>query len=286
MAQKGNLITLRKRNNIELITQNTKIWASLFVFVENIGRLFFVKGVWVLKSCCGFDTNLVSINFSLYYQTFKIALLKKKLIRTGTIEQEGNFNHPIFIKNRCLSNLFTSYKQALGYNYFNFNFVNLNNLVNKRKLVHLYKALKMFSFNIFTRRYNLFIDFLKITILFLDNHISLSGYIKIWVLIFKNLHKRLHGKFFLFVRKTIEVMLKIKKSKKNKIQEIQESFFSGAKFILSGRIRGKPRSSSTLICLGRVPTQSIKKKVEFASSHVYTLYGVYGIKMWTFFDTK
>lgn len=281
MAQKGNLITLRKKDNIELINQNTKIWASLFVFIENICRLFFIKGVWIFKSCCCFDTNLVTINLSLYYQTFKIAFFKKKLIRTGTIEQDGKFYHSIFLKNRCLSNLFTSYKQALGYNYFNFNFVNLNNLVNKRKLVYLYKALKMFSFNIFTRRYNLFIDFLKITILFLDNHLSLSGFIKIWVLIFKNLHKRLHGKFFLFVRKTIEVMLKIKKSKKNKIP-----YFAGAKFLLSGRIRGKPRSSSTLICLGRVPTQSIKKKVDFASSHVYTLYGVYGIKIWTFFDKE
>ena len=61
---------------------------------------------------------------------------------------------------------------------------------------------------------------------------------------------------------------------------------AGLKFLLSGRIRGKSRSSSTLIQLGNVPTQTIIKKIDFASSHVYTLYGVFGIKMWSYFKIK
>lgn len=56
--------------------------------------------------------------------------------------------------------------------------------------------------------------------------------------------------------------------------------------MVSGRIRGKPRSSSTLIQSGNVPTQSITKDIDFASSHIYTLYGVFGIKIWSYFKIK
>ena len=57
----------------------------------------------------------------------------------------------------------------------------------------------------------------------------------------------------------------------------------GVKFLLSGRIRGKSRSSSNLIQIGSVPTQTISKTIDYATSHVYTLYGVFGIKVWTYF---
>ena len=284
MAQKGNLITIRKKNRIDLIVQNTKTWVSLYLLIENISRLFFLKGAWVLKSFFGFDTNLVSINLFLYYQTFKLALFKKKILRSNKKRvQNKKVYSKIFLKNKSLSNLFTHYINSFGYNFFAFNIFSLNKLVNKKNLFSLYKDLKIFSFNIFSRRYNLFIDFLKISILFYHNHINLSSYIKIWVRIFKNLHKRLHGKFFLFVKACINSLFKLEDSEKN--NKIKKSF-SGIKFLLSGRIRGKSRSSSTLIRLGCVPTQTIKKQVDFASSHVYTLYGVYGIKIWTFFEKK
>lgn len=276
MSQKANLITIRKKNRIELTVHNSKIWASLYILVENISRLFFLKGVWVLKSFCGFDTNLVSLNLFLFYQTFKLSVYKRKIIK-----KKSNIN--IYVKNKSIATLFQSYINIFGYNFFDFNVFNLNALVDKRKLSVLYQELKIFSFNIFSRRFNLFIDFLKITVLFFDNHIHLSSYIKIWARIFKNLHKRVHGKFFLFVKASINSLLKFKLLKE---KNYCKSSLSGVKFQLSGRIRGKSRSSSTLIQLGSVPTQTINKNIDFASSHIYTLYGVFGIKVWTYFKNK
>jgi hypothetical protein len=276
MSQKANLITIRKKNRVELTVHNTKIWVSLYILVENIGRLFFLKGVWVLKSFCSFDTNLVFLNLFLFYQTFKLSAYKRKIIKKPT-------NSNIYLKNKSISTLFQHYINIFGYNFFYFNVFNLNILVDKKKLSILYRELKIFSFNIFSRRFNLFIDFLKITVLFFDNHISLSSYIKIWARIFKNLHKRIHGKFFLFVKASINSVLKLKLLKK---QNDFKSSLSGVKFLLSGRIRGKSRASSTLIQLGSVPTQTINKNIDFASSHVYTLYGVFGIKVWTYFKNK
>lgn len=79
MSQKSNLITIRKKNKIELISQNTKIWSSLYFLIENISRLFFIKGVWILKSFCAFDTNLVSLNLFLFYKKANLSIYKKKL---------------------------------------------------------------------------------------------------------------------------------------------------------------------------------------------------------------
>lgn len=191
----------------------------------------------------------------------------------------------VYVKNKLFSRLLYNYVNILGYNCFDFNILNLNFYIDKRKLVSIYKEFKRFSFNIFTRRFNLFIDFLKMTILFFDNFINLSSYIKIWVLIFKNLHKRLHGKFFFFVKTVINFLLKFYSLSKNK-KKNHKCFLAGLKFLVSGRIRGKPRSSSTLIQSGNVPTQSITKDIDFASSHIYTLYGVFGIKIWSYFKIK
>ena len=276
MSQKSNLITIRKKNKIELISQNTKIWSSLYFLIENISRLFYLKGVWILKSFCAFDTNLVSLNLFLYYKKAKLSIYKKKIIKKKNIMN-------VYIKNKLFSTLFYNYINILGYNFFDFNILNLNFYIDKKKLVFIYKELKRFSFNIFSRRFNLFIDFLKMTILFFDNFINLSSYIKIWVLIFKNLHKRLHGKFFFFVKTVINFLLEFDLLSKKKNYKFS---LAGLKFLLSGRIRGKSRSSSTLIQLGNVPTQTIIKKIDFASSHVYTLYGVFGIKMWSYFKIK
>lgn len=278
MSQKSNLITIRKKNKIELISQNTKIWSSLYFLIENMSRLFYLKGVWILKSFCAFDTNLVSLNLFLYYKKAKLSIYRKKIIKKKYIMN-------VYIKNKLFSTLFYNYINILGYNFFDFNILNLNFYINKKKLVSIYKELKRFSFNIFKRRFNLFIDFLKMTILFFDSFIGVSSYIKIWALIFKNLHKRLHGKFFFFVKTVINFLLKFDLVSKNKKKNPKFSF-AGLKFLLSGRIRGKSRSSSTLIQLGSVPTQTITKKIDFASSHVYTLYGVFGIKIWSYFKIK
>ena len=65
-------------------------------------------------------------------------------------------------------------------------------------------------------------------------------------------------------------------------KNISQYNLCGVKFLLSGRIRGKSRASSNLIQIGSTPTQTLSKTIDFATDHVYTLYGVFGIKMWTY----
>lgn len=277
MSQKANLLTIRKKNRIELIINNSKIWSSLYILVENIIRVFFLKGVWILKSFFSFDTNLVFVNFFLYYQNSKISIYKRKI-------KLKKKNSIISVKNKNFFIIFKKCINKLGYNIFNMNIKNLNSLIDKEKLPFLYKYLKSFSFNIFSRRFNLFIDFLKMTILFLDNHIDLFGYIKVWSRVFKHLSKRIHSKFFLFVKTVGESLMKmgIIFSKQKNFKNIPQYNLCGVKFLLSGRIRGKSRASSNLIQIGSIPTQTLSKTIDFATTHVYTLYGVFGIKIWTY----
>lgn len=278
MSQKANLLTLRKKNRIELVVYNSKIWSSLYILVENITRIFFLKGIWTLKNFFSFDTNLVFVNFSLYYQNSKIAVykrkmkLKKKFLITS-------------VKDKSFSTVLKQCINKLGYNVFNIKIKNLNLLIDKQKLPFLFKELKIFSFTIFSRRFNLFLDFLKITILFYDNHIDLSNYIKIWARIFQHLSKRIHSKFFLFVKTVIKSLIKMNILFDMGCNSICKTRYTlcGVKFLLSGRIRGKSRASSNLIQIGNIPIQTISKPINFATSHVYTLYGVFGIKIWTYF---
>ena len=273
MSQKANLITIKKKNRFELITQNSKIWNSLTILVENISRLFLIKGISLFKSFWGFDTNLVSIDLFLFYQNSKISIYKRKIVEKK--------NNDVFSTLRgtkgfliCLKKFISLY----GYNCFTIKAQNLNLLVDKKRVSFLFRKLKMFSANIFTRRFNLFIDFIKITTLFYQNYIELSSYIKIWARIFRFLSKRLHSRFIVFVKTVIKLLIEIGIKKKNLKYAIK-----GVKFVLRGRIRAKPRASSNLVQMGTTPVQSFNKNIDFAFSHVHTLYGVYGIKFWVYF---
>lgn len=135
----------------------------------------------------------------------------------------------------------------------------------------------MFVSTIFSRRFNFFIDFLKLTVLFFNNNIDLKIYLKNLGRIFKFLSKRLHSRFLLFLK--ILFQLLISYSLKN---NINVHCTRGFKFIIKGRFQAKDRASSKLIQIGSVPSQSFFCNIDFSSTHVYTLYGTFGIKIWTY----
>jgi ribosomal protein S3 len=61
---------------------------------------------------------------------------------------------------------------------------------------------------------------------------------------------------------------------------------AGIKLMMSGRLKGKERGSSHLLSIGKVPIQSFSKTIFYAAEHIHTVYGVYGIKAWFFFDNQ
>lgn len=56
----------------------------------------------------------------------------------------------------------------------------------------------------------------------------------------------------------------------------------GVKFCINGKLKGKTRGSSQTFTSGTVPVQSLKARIDYAKSHAFTIYGVFGIKLWVF----
>jgi len=103
-------------------------------------------------------------------------------------------------------------------------------------------------------------------------------YTKMLGKIFKFLSKKLHGLYIFFIKHLFNVILHI--SKRIKLHTFQK--LQGLYFKISGRLRGKHRSSFKFVKVGKVPVFTITKNVSFFMDHVYTLYGVFGIKFWLF----
>jgi hypothetical protein len=274
MSQKANLITLKKDHRInEINLFNSKIWFSFFQLVDKINRLLYLKGLLLAKHFFSFNNNTVFINLFVYYQNSKIVFYKQR-IKTKSqrlLLNQKNFSFLVLLK---------KYIKLHGYNIFLFKINNLNTFINKKVLSYLFNRLKVFLHNVFSRRFNLFIDFLKITSLFFNRVVDVFFYLKLIGKVFKSLSKRNHVRFLAFVKTVFNTLLEI--SENNKILEKQLFFIRGIKFLISGRLQGKARSSFSLIRVGSTPTQSFSKVLNYSSSHVYTLYGAFGLKMWVY----
>jgi ribosomal protein S3 len=65
-----------------------------------------------------------------------------------------------------------------------------------------------------------------------------------------------------------------------KINNLQIKSILGIKFIIQGRLQGKPRASNNIILIGSVPTQAFQKNIDYSLNHIYTKLGAFGIKLW------
>jgi len=121
---------------------------------------------------------------------------------------------------------------------------------------------------LFVRRFNLYIDFLKLTTLLSTSFIETSSYLYILVQIFKNLSKKSHNNFMFFIKLLFKLLINLKFN------------ILGLKLEISGKLKGKDRSSSAIIKEGRISTQTIDSNVTYAKSSVYTSLGAFGLKLW------
>lgn len=148
-------------------------------------------------------------------------------------------------------------------------YTNLNRKVNKVYLKRVYFALRQFIPILFKRGITNFMDLVKLTILFAEKNVSARLFLKLLGVIFKNLTKRQHNKFLLFVLILFKQILKI--SKKN---------IHGLKLILNGKIQGKTRSNTKKITCGRPTKTTVRALTIIETIHVYTIYGVFGLQFW------
>jgi hypothetical protein len=153
-----------------------------------------------------------------------------------------------------------------------FKIFNLNLLISKNKIKLLSKKLYKFKNNIFNYDSKSFNIFLHLTVLLMLHKLNIKIYINYLLKIFKLLKKNQHSKFFLFLKFLI----------KNIINTTINLFtlIKGIKIVISGRLKGKPRSSNIKITDGKVRAMSLKSKMEYGCLDVFNRYGTFGLKLW------
>lgn len=184
---------------------------------------------------------------------------KKKIVRSKTLQNSLLRILKNVTKNKNLLIIYT----------------NLNKKVNKVYLKRVYFALRQFIPILFKRGITNFMDLVKLTILFAEKNISARLFLKLLGVIFKNLTKRQHNKFLLFVLILFKQVLKI--SKKN---------IHGLKLILNGKIQGKTRANTKKITCGRPTKTTVRALTIIETIHVYTIYGVFGLQLWVSHNKK
>jgi small subunit ribosomal protein S3 len=65
-------------------------------------------------------------------------------------------------------------------------------------------------------------------------------------------------------------------------QRLQKSGIKGFKIQVSGRLNGAEMARSEWIREGRVPLQTLRADIDYASKEANTIYGILGIKVWLF----
>lgn len=268
MGQKANIITLRNsKKNFNF----SKEYESNFLFFFKIGklldRLFILKNTIVNNFSLNLLNNQTFFSISVYFKYSKTEFYKKKRYIFDKVNKTSSDN---FL-----------WKQL--FSFFKINLVilriqNLNLLIDEKILNSLYSKIRYSKKILFARRHTLFIDFLGLSSLFFQGHVTSNVYLNILGVVFSSLSKRRHKTFLMFLERLFTIFLNLPSSDSS----LSKSKIKGLKFILSGRIQAKLRSSKEIIQVGKVPSQSIEKNIEFSKIHVYTLFGAFGLKLWVY----
>jgi hypothetical protein len=272
MGQKSNLITIRKTHpTINLESLNSKQFASFLKYFKMFETLARRKGILIFKQIFNISSGTGYFNIAVFFQSTKRSYYKRR----GFIKKVNLEDKSIFFNNNIgLQKLFVSILKNLRCNFLSLSLQNLNRSVNDNFLNFFSGKMKRFSTTIFSRRYNLLIDFLKTTSLLVKHKISSHNYITILSLIFSSLSKKAHSQFLFFLKYVFKLIIDLPKHIKSDIH--------GIKLIAKGKLQGKPRASTAIVQEGSIPNQSLSKNIDYSKSHSYTLMGAFGLKLWIY----
>lgn len=85
-----------------------------------------------------------------------------------------------------------------------------------------------------------------------------------------------------FIAQQLEKRIAFKRATRQAIQKAQKSDIKGIKVQVSGRLNGAEIARSEWVREGRVPLQTIRAKIDYATKTASTIYGILGIKVWIF----
>lgn len=153
--------------------------------------------------------------------------------------------------------------------------INLNKTLEILQIKKIYYKLKRFKFTLFKKKSKLLILFSKLTILVLKNKLNLSTYLEMIVKVFQSLTKKQHSKFLFFMRFLLKLLI---------TQQLLFSDIKGGRFLITGRLKGKPRSSKKVTIKGKLLSSTLTSKINYSCIHAYTKYGKFGLKLWLNYD--
>lgn len=261
MSQSYNVITLKKSTPLNLGELNNKSFLYSIKFLESLKRSFIKKGVLIVCNQINFINSICYVNLDLYYKTSQTVKYKSSLKKSLTKSKVFEFT----ALGSQMNKAFLRTKNSLTV----VRMQNLNRDIKKQTVIDTYSSYKRYLGVLFARRFNLFVDFIKMTSLFIFKKLDPKSYLYLLSQIFRLLSKKKHSRFLFFLKSLFNTIIKTR-----------QSSIIGIKFIINGKIQGKVRSSSSRILVGQVPVQSVDKDVSFGKVHVYTLYGTFGFKLW------
>lgn len=310
MGQKSNTLTLRtNKEYLNSRTLNSKEFWESAEFINTFKRSLEKKGVIVTYSNFNTVAKTSYLSLDLFYKTHKLLKYKKrsrnkikaknrknlkiqknqkfkkhlskKNFSNKAKKNKNNKNITIpkkvkrikakfILKNKKKYNVVKNiFKHLVKNELVILKLKLLNKKIDRKITPILLDGLTSFKRQLFSRRFNLFFDFVKLSSLFIKREINLNAYTTILGTIFKFLPKRSHGKFFNFTKKLL-----------NKLISLPQTKIKGIKVMINGKLKGKLRSSSFALSVGKIESQKISAKMEFSRVHINTLYGCFGLKMW------
>jgi small subunit ribosomal protein S3 len=85
-----------------------------------------------------------------------------------------------------------------------------------------------------------------------------------------------------FISQQLEKRVAFRRATRQAIQKAQRLNVQGIKVQVSGRLNGAEIARSEWVREGRVPLQTLRADIDYATKRAQTTYGVLGIKVWVF----
>ena len=273
MGQKSNVSTIRK-SQLQYLSIESKDKRIIFIYIilNYLNTLFIKSDVCLINSIVQNNSNKCFVQLVLFFRTRKILKIKKKYIKSKNRTRSFlNFIFKFFSLNN-LSNLVIISFKILNQD------LKKKNSLNKNLLIEFFKMFKRYSKLLFPRRLNFFLDFIKLSVLLFTNTIKVNFFNKILAETFSILQKKRHSFFLQFIKFIFSTLINHRLEK----QLLLKTFSSiiGIKLIISGKIKGKPRSSSECLILGNIPIQTLSSNIQYVRNESHTVYGVFGFRLW------
>jgi small subunit ribosomal protein S3 len=84
------------------------------------------------------------------------------------------------------------------------------------------------------------------------------------------------------VAEQLEKRIAFRRAIREALQRAQKQNVNGIKIQVSGRLNGAEMARTEWIREGRVPLQTLRADIDYATKEAHTIYGIIGIKIWLF----